>query len=178
VWISSADTISCCRAPRVLRRSSVEPCLGEEGPWRIWLCRMQRLASAVLRGRPVYGRPVRWRCACRTALRAFNCVYVCAHTQRPHRAVVVFVLAACERCAQRAHCVRAPCALALCLPYCPRSVRLCLCVRVHTKATSCPWSCSCSQLASAGHAGLRVVFVLTRRASTGHTCLLVTSVRA
>ena len=137
MWISSADTISCCRAPRVLQRSSVEPCLGEEGPWRIWLCRMQRLASAVLRGRPVYGRPVRWRCACRTALRAFNCVYVCAHTQRPHRAVVVFVLAACERCAQRAHCVRALCALALCLSYCSRSIQLCLCVRAHTKATSC-----------------------------------------
>ena len=33
--------------------------------------------------------------------------------------------------------VRALCALALCLPYCSRSVRVCLCVRAHTKATSC-----------------------------------------
>ena len=51
-----------------------------------WSCSCSQLASAVLRGRTVYGRPVRWRCACRTALGAFDCVYVCAHTQRPHRA--------------------------------------------------------------------------------------------
>ena len=85
---------------------------------------------------------------------------MCARTHKDHIVpLVVFVLAACERCAQRAHCVRAPCALALCLPYCPRSIQLCLCVRAHTKATSCPWSCSCSQLASAGHADLRVVWL-------------------
>ena len=51
-----------------------------------WSCSCSQLASAVLRGRTVYGRPVRWRCACRTALGAFDCVYVCAYTQRPHRA--------------------------------------------------------------------------------------------
>ena len=111
MWISSADTISCCRAPRVLQRSSVEPCLGEEGPWRIWLCRMQRLASAVLRGRTVYGRPVRWRCACRTALRAFNCVHVCAHTQRPHRAPVrVRARSLRALCSEGALCTGALCA--------------------------------------------------------------------
>ena len=63
---------------------------------------------------------------------------MCARTHKDHIVpLVVFVLAACERCAQRAHCVRAPCALALCLPYCPQSIQLCLCVRAHTKATSC-----------------------------------------
>ena len=52
--------------------------------------------GTLLRGRALYGRSVRWRCACRTVLGAFDCVYVCARTQRPHRAMVVFVLAACE----------------------------------------------------------------------------------
>jgi hypothetical protein len=82
--------------------------------------------GTLLRGRALYGRSVRWRCACRTVLGAFDCVYVCARTQRPH----------CAPGRVRARSVRA-------------------------RATT----------------GLMVVFVLARRASTGHTCLLIATVR-